>query len=199
MLVDVGLIAFVVGTMAAAGMRLTVSQIVGPLRGGFLPIKALLASFVLVPALALAIRAVLPLSDGFGTGLILMSTAAGASFLPLLVQVARANVAASVGVLVLLMGTTVLYLPLVLPFLLPGVGGRPARYRPAARAADVASPGDRSVREPALSPGCCPPATDRFKDRQPRVGDRPDRGFSLSTGELCSGPSAMAPLPPRSF
>ena len=36
-------------------------------------------------------------------------------------QVARANVAASVGVLVLLIGTTVFYLPLVLPFLLPGV------------------------------------------------------------------------------
>jgi predicted Na+-dependent transporter len=119
--VDAGLLAFVVCTMAAAGMRLTVSQIVGPLRGGLLPIKALLASFVLVPALAFAIRAVLPLSDGFGIGLILMSTAAGASFLPLLVQVARANVAASVGVLVLLIGTTVFYLPMVLPFLLPGV------------------------------------------------------------------------------
>ena len=123
--VELGLIAFVVGTMAAAGMRLTVSQIVGPLRGGFLPIKALLASFVLVPALALAIRAVLPLSDGSGIGLLLMATAAGASFLPLLVQVARADVAASVGVLVLLMGTTVFYQPLVLPFLLPGVQVNP--------------------------------------------------------------------------
>jgi predicted Na+-dependent transporter len=119
--VDAGLVAFVVCTMAAAGMRLTVSRIVGPLRGGLLPIKALLASFVLVPALALAIRAVLPLSDGLGIGLILMATAGGASFLPLLVQVAKANVAASVGVLVLLIGTTVFYLPLVLPFLLPGV------------------------------------------------------------------------------
>ena len=121
MAVDVGVLAFVVGTMAAVGMRLTVSQIVGPLRGAFLPIKALLASFVLVPALAFAIRAVLPLSDGFGIGLILMSTAGGAPFLTLLVQIARADVAASVGVLVLLTGTTVFYLPLVLPFLLPGV------------------------------------------------------------------------------
>ena len=54
-----------------------------------------------------------------------MATAAGASFLPLLVQVARADVAASVGVLVLLMGTTVFYQPLVLPFLLPGVQVNP--------------------------------------------------------------------------
>ena len=102
-------------------MRLTISQIMGPLRRWILPIKAPVANLVLVPALALAIRAVFPLSDGFGIGLILMATAAGAPFLPPLVQIAKGEVAASVGVLVLLMGTTVLYLPLVLPLLLPGV------------------------------------------------------------------------------
>ena len=67
-LVDVGLIAFVVGMMAAVGMRLTVSQIVGPLRGAFLPIKALLASFVLVPALAFAIRAAFPSATASTSG-----------------------------------------------------------------------------------------------------------------------------------
>ena len=118
---DLGILAFVVATMTALGMRLTISQIMGPLRRWILPIKALVANFVLVPALALAIRAVFPLSDGFGIGLILMATAAGAPFLPPLVQIAKGEVAASVGVLVLLMGTTVLYLPLVLPLLLPGV------------------------------------------------------------------------------
>jgi predicted Na+-dependent transporter len=120
-LADLGILTFVVATMAALGMRLTISQIMGPLRGWILPIKALVANFVLVPAFALAIRAVFPLSDGFGIGLILMATAAGAPFLPPLVQIAKGEVAASVGVLVLLMGTTVFYLPLVLPLLLPGV------------------------------------------------------------------------------
>lgn len=121
MLADLGILTFVVATMAALGMRLTIGEIVGPLRGGVLPIKVLVASFVLVPAFALAIRAVVPLNDGFGIGLILMATAAGAPFLPPLVQIAKGEVAASVGVLVLLMGTTVFYLPLVLPLLLPGV------------------------------------------------------------------------------
>ena len=120
-LADLGILTFVVATMTTLGMRLTIGQIVGPLRGGLLPMKALLASFVLVPALAVAIRAVFPLSDGFGIGLILMATAAGAPFLPPLVQIAKGEVAASVGVLVLLMGATVLYLPVVLPLLLPGV------------------------------------------------------------------------------
>lgn len=120
-LANLGILTFVVATMTACGMRLTVAQIVGPLRGGLLPIKALVASFVLVPALALAIRAVFQLDDGFGVGLILMATAAGAPFLPPLVQIAKGDVAASVGVLLLLMGTTVFYVPLVLPLLLPGV------------------------------------------------------------------------------
>jgi predicted Na+-dependent transporter len=124
-LADLGILAFVVATMAALGMRLTISQIIGPLRGWILPIKVLVANFVLVPALALAIRALFPLGDGFGIGLILMATAAGAPFLPPLVEIAKAEVAASVGVLVLLMGTTVFYLPLVLPLLLPGVQVNP--------------------------------------------------------------------------
>ena len=120
-LADLGILTFVVATMTALGMRLAIGQIVGPLRGGSLPLKALLASFVLVPALAVAIRAVFPLSDAFGIGLISMATAAGAPFLPPLVEIAKGEVAASVGVLVLLMGATVLYLPLMLPLLLPGV------------------------------------------------------------------------------
>lgn len=120
-LADWSILTFVVATMTALGMRLTIGQVVGPLRGGLLPIKALVASFMLVPALALAIRAVIPLSDAFGIGLILMGTAAGAPFLPPLVQIAKGEVAASVGVVVLLMGATVLYLPLTLPLLLPGV------------------------------------------------------------------------------
>ena len=36
-------------------------------------------------------------------------------------QIAKGEVAGSVGVIVLLMGTTVLYLPMALPLLLPGV------------------------------------------------------------------------------
>ena len=50
---DLGILAFVVATMTALGMRLTISQIMGPLRGWILPIKALVANLVLVPALAL--------------------------------------------------------------------------------------------------------------------------------------------------
>lgn len=118
---DVGILVFVVATMAGLGLQLTMGQILGPLADKFLVAKALVANFVLAPALALAIRAVLPLDDGFAIGLILMATAAGAPFLPPLARIARGDVAASVGLVVLLMGVTVLFLPAVLPLLIPGV------------------------------------------------------------------------------
>jgi BASS family bile acid:Na+ symporter len=122
---DVGILVFVVATMASLGLQLTIGQIVGPLGNRFLAAKALFANFVLAPALALAIRALIPLDDGFAIGLILMATAAGAPFLPPLVQIAKGDIATSVGALVLLMGATVLFLPLVLPLLIPGVQVNP--------------------------------------------------------------------------
>jgi predicted Na+-dependent transporter len=116
---------FVVTSMLAMGMSLTIAQIIEPLRNARLVILALLANFVLVPALAYGIAAVIPIDDALRTGLIVLATAAGAPFLPKLVQVAKGPIALGVGVMVLLMVVTIAYLPLVLPLLLPGVAVDP--------------------------------------------------------------------------
>ena len=55
----------------------------------------------------------------------LVSMAAGAPFLPKLVEVAKGNTPFSVGLMVLLMVVTVIYLPIVLPLLLSGVEVNP--------------------------------------------------------------------------
>jgi predicted Na+-dependent transporter len=65
------------------------------------------------------------MEEGYAIGLILLATAAGAPFLPKLVQVAKGAIALSVGIMVLLMVATVIYVPLVLPLLLPGVSVNP--------------------------------------------------------------------------
>jgi predicted Na+-dependent transporter len=122
---NVGILTFVVASMAPLGLSLTINQILTPLRNGRLVIIALLANFVLVPALAFAIKALIPMDEGYAIGLILLATAAGAPFLPKLVQVAKGAIALSVGIMVLLMVTTVIYVPLVLPLLLPGVTVNP--------------------------------------------------------------------------
>jgi len=118
-------LVFVVTSMLAMGLSLTVAQIMAPLRNTRLVLLALLANFVLVPLMAYLISLVIPLSDGLRVGLILAATAAGAPFLPKLAGIARGNTAFSVGLMVLLMVVTILYMPIVLPLLIQGVTVEP--------------------------------------------------------------------------
>jgi predicted Na+-dependent transporter len=114
-------LTFVVTSMFSMGLGLTVPQIMGPLRNVRLVIMALVANFVLVPLVAFGLTRVIPLRQDLQIGLLLLGTAAGAPFLPKLAQIAKANVAFAVGVMALLVVVTVVYLPIVLPLLLPGV------------------------------------------------------------------------------
>lgn len=111
---------FVITSMLAMGMSLTVQQILAPLRNVRLVVLALLGNFVLVPALALLVTAVFPLGQPQTTAVILVGACAGAPFLPKLAQMSKGNLALSVGLMVLLMVVTIVYAPLVLPLLLPG-------------------------------------------------------------------------------
>jgi predicted Na+-dependent transporter len=125
LIMNLSTLVFVVTSMLAMGLSLTVAQIMAPLRNTRLVILALAVNFILVPAAAYLITAIFPLSDGLKIGLILVSTAAGAPFLPRLAQVAKGNLAFSVGLMVLLMVVTVLYMPVVLPRLLQGISVDP--------------------------------------------------------------------------
>jgi predicted Na+-dependent transporter len=125
LIMNLSTLIFVVTSMLAMGLSLTVAQILAPLRNTRLVLLALLANFVLVPLVAYLINLVIPLSDGLRVGLILAATAAGAPFLPKLAGIARGNTAFSVGLMVLLMVVTVLYMPIVLPLLIRGVTVEP--------------------------------------------------------------------------
>ena len=114
-------LTFVVTSMLSMGLSLTVSQILQPLRNIRLVIMALVANFVIVPAVAFALSRIIPLEQDVQIGLLLLGTAAGAPFLPKLAQMAKANVAFAVGLMTMLVVVTIVYLPIVLPLLLPGV------------------------------------------------------------------------------
>jgi BASS family bile acid:Na+ symporter len=124
---SVAMLIFVLSSMLAMGLGLTVSQIITPLRHAQLVVLSLLVNFVLMPLAAVALAALLRLDQPLGVGLLLLGTAAGAPFLPKLAQIAEGNLAFAVGLMVLLMVVTVGYLPLVLPVLLPGVTVNPAK------------------------------------------------------------------------
>jgi BASS family bile acid:Na+ symporter len=118
-------VLFVVTSMLAMGLSLSIAQILQPLKNMRLVFLALLANFVLVPLLAYAITLVIPLEQSLQIGLVVLATAAGAPFLPKLVQGARGNVPFGVGLMVLLMVVTIVYVPIVLPLLLAGVQVNP--------------------------------------------------------------------------
>jgi BASS family bile acid:Na+ symporter len=124
---SVAMLVFVLSSMVAMGLNLTVGQIIAPLRNARLVVLSLLVNFVLMPLGALALAGLLRLDQPMGVGLLLLGSAAGAPFLPKLAQIAKANLAFGVGLMVLLMVVTVGYLPLVLPSLLPGVSVNPAK------------------------------------------------------------------------
>jgi BASS family bile acid:Na+ symporter len=125
--ISIATLVFVLSSMLATGLGLTVSEIITPLRNARLLVLSLLANFVVMPLAALALAALLRLDQPLGVGLLLLGTAAGAPFLPKLAQIAEGNLAFAVGLMVLLMVVTVGYLPLVLPVLLPGVAVNPAK------------------------------------------------------------------------
>ena len=120
-ILQISLLVFVVSSMLAMGLSLSVSQIVEPLRNARLVVVALVLNFIAVPLIAVSIGALLSLDDGLYIGLILMATAAGAPFLPKLGEAAKGNIPFSVGLMVLLMVVTVVYMPIVVPLLISGV------------------------------------------------------------------------------
>jgi BASS family bile acid:Na+ symporter len=125
--VPVTMLVFVVSSMLACGLSLRVMQILTPLRSIKLVSLALAANFILIPIAAFGISRLLRLDEPLGVALILLGTAAGAPFLPLLARISKGDIAFSVGLMVLLMIVSVGYMPLILPFLLKGVSVDPLK------------------------------------------------------------------------
>jgi predicted Na+-dependent transporter len=113
--------AFVVTSMFSFGLRLTLSEIIEPLRDIRLLLMTLAANFVIVPLTALLLANLLGLEEDLRIGLLLISVVAGAPLVPKLAQIAKGNIPFAVASTALLVVVTVIYLPLVFPLVLPGV------------------------------------------------------------------------------
>lgn len=119
-LAQLSMLVFVISSMLSMGLSLKMAQIIAPLKNVRLVLMALVANFILVPLLAVLITTVFTLDESVRIGLILLAAAAGAPFLPKLAEVSKGSAAYSVGLMVMLMVVTIIYLPLVLPLLLGG-------------------------------------------------------------------------------
>lgn len=117
---QVGILVFVVASMAALGLKLTPTQILTPLRDVRMIAGVLAANFVVVPAIAITVARTFPIDDITSSVIILLGCCAGAPFLPTLAKLAHADEALAVGVMVLQMVVTVAFAPLVVPLAIRG-------------------------------------------------------------------------------
>lgn len=118
-------LVFVVTCMVTVGLGLSARDVVAPLRRARLVALAVLANFVVAPAIAYALTRLVPLERPHAIGLLLLGGAAGAPFLPKLAQLARGDLAFSVGLMLLLVVGSVFFMPVVLPLLIPGLAAGP--------------------------------------------------------------------------
>jgi predicted Na+-dependent transporter len=121
----VALLAFLLSSMLAVGLSLTPRAILAPLSNARLVLTALALNFLLAPAFALALTKVIPLERPHAIGLLLLSGAAGAPFLPKLVQDAHCDLGVAVALMALLTVVTTLFMPFALPFILPDLQASP--------------------------------------------------------------------------
>lgn len=113
-------LAFVVTSMFGLGLGLTAKDLIEPLKNVRLLVATLAINFVLLPAAAWVLSQLLPLQQDLRVGLILLSLVSGAPLAIKATQLARGDVVFAGSLVTLQVIGTVIYLPVVLPVLLPG-------------------------------------------------------------------------------
>ena len=116
---------FVLSTLFSVGLLVSARQVLATLQQRRSLAVALFANFVVLPGAALALCWGLQLPPTMQAALLLVATAPGSPAMLRLNEFARGDQARAVGLLVLLMSLTMVYQPLVLPILLPGLSVSP--------------------------------------------------------------------------
>jgi len=123
-------IVFAISSMLAVGLAYRVRTVIGPLLDVRAVFRALVANFVLVPLLAVGIERLIPMDPPIALGLFLLAGSAGAPFLIKLASAARADVALSASLLMLLVPATVVFLPFYVPLAMNHPALRAVEYVP---------------------------------------------------------------------
>lgn len=118
---NLSVVVYIVTTMLSMGLSYLPKQFLEPLKDKKLILKSLAANFLVVPLLTYILIQVIPLEQGLAIGLVLMAAGAGSPFMLKLVQVTRADMVFAVGLMLILSLVTLIYLPVMLSLLLPGV------------------------------------------------------------------------------
>lgn len=117
---NVAIAVFIAGVLFTAGLEVTFAQVLRPMKNTAVVIRALVANVVLSPLIVYGMSVLFPLERPYMIGILLYGFASGAPYTPKLVGAAAGHVPNSIAATMLLTVLTILYMPFVLPFLVPG-------------------------------------------------------------------------------
>jgi BASS family bile acid:Na+ symporter len=105
--------------MVAIGLGVTFADVIGVARNRRLVTQAVLANYVCVPAAAVGLLLLFRAQPMVATGFLIAAVCPGAPYGPPFTAMAKGNVAVSVGLMVILAGSSAIAAPLLLYLLLP--------------------------------------------------------------------------------
>jgi BASS family bile acid:Na+ symporter len=112
--------------MVAIGLGVTCAELLGVARNWRLVGRAALANYVCVPAAAVGLLLLFDARPLVAAGFLILAVCPGAPYGPPFTSAARGNVAAAVGLMVMLAGSSAIVAPLLLQVLLPLVSAEEA-------------------------------------------------------------------------
>ncbi len=120
-LLKVTVVIFMVGNLLELGLRLDLKKAMAGLRDVRFVTLSLVWAFVLCPALAYALGVMLPMTEPYAMGLLLLGLAPCAPLLPGMVDKARGDVNYAASFMLLASAGTVVYMPIAVPLLVKGL------------------------------------------------------------------------------
>jgi BASS family bile acid:Na+ symporter len=109
--------------MMLIGFRATFAELVHTARNWRLVARAVAANYLFVPAATVALLVLFEAAPMVAAGFLILAVCPGAPYGPPLAGIARANVPAAVGLMVILAGSSAIVSPALLHLLLPWVSG----------------------------------------------------------------------------
>lgn len=110
--------------MAAVGLGLSIRDLLKVARDWRLAMRAGIANYLLVPAVAVGLIFLFQPKPMVAAGFLIVVVCPGAPFAPILTAIAKGTPATAVGVMAILAGSSAIIAPLLLRFLLPLAAGR---------------------------------------------------------------------------
>jgi bile acid:Na+ symporter, BASS family len=107
--------------MVVVGLQVTLPELVNSFENWRLLGRAAVANYVVVPSMTVALLTLVDASPMIATGFLIIAVCPGAPFGPSFAKIAGADVAQSVGLMVMLAGSSAVISPLLLKGLLPYV------------------------------------------------------------------------------